>query len=129
MKIIISFILMMLSITVCAQQNSLQSAANLLAAKSDQQINAKNTADGFTGKTDTWGSATVEEISPISVQVLFGTQGVGADLKYGFLPYLSGRAGFGLIPITANNMFGFSSFSSSDQLSAKFSNIHLLADY
>jgi len=67
--------------------------------------------------------------APVSVQILVGGQGIGADLKYGFLPKLSGRAGFGLVPVTVNNLIGFSSFSSNSQLSARFANIHLLADY
>ena len=67
--------------------------------------------------------------APVSVQILAGSQGLGADLKYGFLPKLSGRVGFGIIPLTVNNLFSFSSFATADQLSAKFSNVHLLADY
>ena len=66
---------------------------------------------------------------PLSVQVLVGSQGIGADAKYGFLPYLSGRFGFGIIPVNVNSVFGFSSFSTDNSLSAKFSNLHLLADY
>lgn len=66
---------------------------------------------------------------PVSVQVLMGSQGIGADVKYGFLPKLSGRAGFGIIPVNVNGVFGFSSFETYNQLSAHFSNIHLLADY
>jgi len=67
--------------------------------------------------------------APVSVQILAGSQGLGADLKYGLLPDLSGRIGFGIIPLTINNLFSFSSFATADQLSAKFSNVHLLADY
>lgn len=66
---------------------------------------------------------------PESVQLFFGSQGIGADFRYGFLSKLSARAGFGIIPVTVNGIFSFSSFSTSDQLSARFSNIHLLADY
>jgi len=66
---------------------------------------------------------------PLSVQVLMGSQGIGADAKYGFLPCLSGRFGFGIIPVNVNSVFGFSSFSTDKSLSAKFSNLHLLADY
>jgi len=68
-------------------------------------------------------------IAPISVQVLLGSQGIGADVKYGLTPKLSGRFGFGIIPVTANNLFSFSSFPVQSQASARFSNIHLLADY
>jgi hypothetical protein len=66
---------------------------------------------------------------PFSVQAFIGSQGIGADAKYGFLPFLSGRFGFGIIPVTVNSVFGFSSFSTDNNMSAKFSNLHLLADY
>lgn len=66
---------------------------------------------------------------PVSVQLLVGSQGVGADVRYGFLPKWSARLGFGLIPVTLNNIFGFSSFNTYNQLSARFSNVHLMADY
>ena len=68
-------------------------------------------------------------LQPISVQVLMGSQGIGADVKYGFLPNLAGRLGFGIIPVNVSGVFSFSSFSTSDNMSAKFSNLHLLADY
>ena len=66
---------------------------------------------------------------PVSVQILVGSQGIGADVRYGILPRLSGRLGFGIIPVTVNGVFGFSSTATDNQLSARFSNIHLLADY
>lgn len=74
-------------------------------------------------------SATPQFVAPISVQMLFGSQGFGADVKYGIKPKLSGRFGFGIIPVAANNLFSFSSLSVQSQASARFSNIHLLADY
>ena len=67
--------------------------------------------------------------SPLSIQLFAGSQGMGADVKYGFLSRLSGRAGFAVIPVNVNNVYGFNSFAANDQLSAKFSNVHLLADY
>jgi hypothetical protein len=68
-------------------------------------------------------------ISPISLQLLSGTQGVGADVKYGVSPKLSGRLGFGIIPVDASRGFGFSNFPVKGQLSTRFTNVHLLADY
>ncbi|QEC77394.1 hypothetical protein [Mucilaginibacter ginsenosidivorax] len=68
-------------------------------------------------------------VSPISVQVLVGSQGIGADVKYGFLPRLSGRLGFGIIPVSKNKDFHFFGFAVQGQFSTSFSNVHLLADY
>src|SRR5689334_19643785 len=68
-------------------------------------------------------------MSPLSVQLLTGSQGVGADIKYGFLPRLSGRLGFGLIPVDAGRAFKFASFPVFGELNTRFSNVHLLADY
>jgi hypothetical protein len=116
-NIITSLITMLLCITAYAQQNAAENVASLQKPK-NKQINP-----GELPKPAT------QFISPISVQVLMGSQGIGADLKYGFSPKLSGRFGFGIIPVTANNLFGFSAFPVEDQLSAKFSNLHLLADY
>jgi hypothetical protein len=74
-------------------------------------------------------SRTVHFDSPVSVQILTGTQGIGADVKYGFLPKLSGRAGFGIIPLDASRGFGIAAFPIEGQLSTRFFNVHLLADY
>jgi hypothetical protein len=80
-------------------------------------------------KTETGSGNTAQFVSPISLQVLVGSQGVGADVKYGFLPKLSGRLGFGIIPINANRGFQFFGFPVQGQFSTSFSNVHLLADY
>jgi hypothetical protein len=72
---------------------------------------------------------TLHFTSPISLQVLAGSQGLGADIKYGFLPKLSGRVGFGIIPVDASKAFRFSSFPVQGNLSSRFSNVHLMADY
>lgn len=66
---------------------------------------------------------------PVSVQLLIGSQGVGADFKYGFFSRFSGRIGFGLVPVSFDRVSDFSGFSTDNQLSGRFSNIHLLADY
>jgi hypothetical protein len=68
-------------------------------------------------------------VSKMAVQVTAGTQGVGADLRYGITPRLSARAGAAFIPVKANNVFSFSGFESNNNVSVKFSNIHLLADF
>lgn len=66
---------------------------------------------------------------PLAVQVFAGSQGVGADFKYGFLENLSARLGFGIVPVNAQRGFSFSAFPVNGQLAARFANIHLLADY
>nr|WP_294793893.1 hypothetical protein [uncultured Mucilaginibacter sp.] len=67
--------------------------------------------------------------SPISVQLLAGTQGLGADVKYGILPSLSARLGFGIVPVNANKGFTFSSFPVNGELAARFANVHLMVDF
>ena len=67
--------------------------------------------------------------SPISLQVLVGTQGFGADVKYGVSPRLSARLGFGIAPVNAERGFRFSSFPVNGELAARFANVHLMADY
>lgn len=67
--------------------------------------------------------------SPMSVQLTLGGQGIGAEFRYGFLPALSGRLGASFIPIELNNVLDFKGLKSDNKLSAKFTNIHLLADY
>src|SRR5258708_2769942 len=111
MKKLITSILMLLCITVYAQQSDTYNVAGLPKLKAGQ-LNKPNVATGapgdirgakdFAGETFT---------SHMSVQILAGSQGIGADLKYGILPKLSGRLGFGVIPVTVNNLFSFSSFA------------------
>ncbi len=67
--------------------------------------------------------------SPVSVQILAGSQGIGADFKYGILPKLSGRLGFGIVPVDADKAFQLASFPVNGQLAARFANVHLMADY
>lgn len=113
MKTILTFLLLLYGITTYAQQlNTGLPAENAIAAGNGPQSLVDNT--GF---------------SPLSVQVLFGSQGIGADLKYGYSARLAFRAGFGVIPVSVNDAFSFNAFSTQDQLSAKFTNAHLLADY
>jgi hypothetical protein len=65
---------------------------------------------------------------PLSLQLQGGTQGVGADLRYGLFRQLSIRAGASFIPVTVNNVFSFPGVASQNSVSAKFSNAHLWAD-
>lgn len=64
-----------------------------------------------------------------SFQVEGGTQGFGGDLRYSFLPKLSARLGANFLPLNANNVFSVSGFDANNSLTARFSNVHLLADY
>jgi len=68
-------------------------------------------------------------VGAMAVQVQIGTQGIGADFRYGFLPNLSARFGFSTIPVTVDNAFTFHNFPSDNKLEAKFFNLHALADY
>lgn len=64
-----------------------------------------------------------------SAQLHLGSQGIGADFRYGLTEKLSGRIGGSIIPVKANNVFTLQSFQSRASVSANFSNVHLLADY
>jgi len=111
---IITIIITLLTVTTLAQQHNYAAAAK----KTGQQESAVNDAN-----------AIPKFVAPVSVQVLTGSQGIGADVKYGYSPRLSGRLGFGIMPVDANHAFGFSSFRVMGQMSARFTNVHLLADY
>lgn len=106
---------------LCALAFATQSVAQNLASQAKPKSTQSIPPDP--------GTAAPQFVAPISVQVLVGSQGIGADVKYGLMPKLSGRLGFGIIPLTTNSAFGFSSFPVQSQASARFSNIHLLADY
>lgn len=64
----------------------------------------------------------------VSMQLEAGTQGVGADLRYGAYKQLSVRFGASFIPVTANNAFDLPGFKSINSVSVNFYNVHLLAD-
>ncbi|MDT3403619.1 hypothetical protein [Mucilaginibacter terrae] len=65
----------------------------------------------------------------LSFQLQAGTQGVGGDLRYGLNQQISVRGGASFIPVKANNVFSFSGFESTNNVSVKFSNVHLWADF
>ena len=68
--------------------------------------------------------------NPISVQVIAGTQGLGADLRYGVTPKLGVRLGASTsTSIKVNDAIKFSGFDASNTLKAQMSNVHLLGDY
>lgn len=67
--------------------------------------------------------------SPVSVQLMAGTQGLGADFKYGIWQNLSARLGFSIVPVNAERGFRFQSFAVNGELAARFANVHLMADY
>lgn len=66
---------------------------------------------------------------PSSVEINVGTQGIGADYSYGILPRLAVRLGADIIPLSAKNLFNVSGFNSTSKATAKFQNVHLLADF
>lgn len=90
-----------------------------------------NTASDFEAKTNKSKPAdTIPGIKgALSLQLQAGTQGVGADLRYAFLPSLSLRLGASFIPVTVKDAFSFSGFESRNDVDVKFSNVHLLADF
>jgi hypothetical protein len=66
---------------------------------------------------------------PSALEINVGTQGIGADYSYGILPRLAVRLGADIIPLSAKNLFNVSGFKSTSKATAKFQNIHLLADF
>jgi hypothetical protein len=64
-----------------------------------------------------------------SISVTTGTQGFGAEYRYGLFSTLNLRGGFSLLPVNANNVFTVNGLNSNNTLSAKFTNVHLLADF
>ena len=69
-------------------------------------------------------------LHPITLQVLAGTQGLGADVRYGVTPKLALRLGGSTsTSIKVNDAIKFSGFDATNTLTAQMSNVHLLADY
>lgn len=66
---------------------------------------------------------------PISLQLQVGTQGLGADVRFGVLRRLSLRAGLSFIPVKANNVLSLPGFQSTNSATINFYNAHLLADF
>jgi hypothetical protein len=128
--IIGTLIIMLLCITALAQQSSSKEASAMPKPDTKQEPDAKPIKSGESKKKHLSNYTNESKfVSPVSVQVLAGSQGVGADFKYGFLPGLSGRMGFGVAPVDVSRGLRFTGFPADGQLSARFSNIHLLADY
>ncbi|WP_448702797.1 hypothetical protein ACFGVR_10625 [Mucilaginibacter sp. AW1-3] len=78
----------------------------------------------------TGGSKTVTSAFShhLSMQLEAGTQGVGADLRYGAFKQLSFRLGASFIPVTANNALSLPGFQSTNSINVDFYNVHFLAD-
>jgi len=126
-NLIATLVIMLLCITALAQQRGAEDA---VPSYSYRPAYRKPASAKQTEKPVAEQPANAPAfVSPISVQVLAGTQGFGADVKYGFKQKFSGRAGFGIIPLNASRGFNFSTFPVNGALSARFSNLHLLADY
>jgi len=123
--VITTLIIMLACITALAQQGVAEDTINQQPESKSKQIKQTKANE----KSTTKYTAMADFAPPASVQVFGGSQGVGADVKYGFLPKWSGRLGFGIIPATVSRDFGFSGFQVAGQLASRFSNVHLLADY
>ena len=64
-----------------------------------------------------------------SVKLNLGSQGIGGEFTYGIDKKAALRLGLNVIPVSVNNAFDIADFNSTSKASAKFTNIHLLADY
>jgi len=64
-----------------------------------------------------------------SVKLNLGSQGIGAEYAYGIDKKVALRLGVNVIPVSVNDAFDIADFNSTSKVSAKFTNIHLLADY
>jgi hypothetical protein len=131
MKDIIAIVIIMLfCITALARQGSPD--GTIVPSNPDYKHRTGNQLskpDSSAKKTLIKFTDSTRSFAPMSLQILLGSQGIGADYKYGYLPQLSFRVGFAIIPVSITDTYTLSSFPSSDNLSAKFTNVHLLADY
>ncbi|EHQ30426.1 hypothetical protein [Mucilaginibacter paludis] len=73
--------------------------------------------------------ATTQLPHPVSVQLQAGTQGIGADVRYGVYPNLSARLGGSFVPINTGSSLSISGFNTDYSADVKIFNVHLLADY
>ena len=106
MKNIVNFLIMLtLAATAFGQQKSEENLTGIREANPGRPIPLQNTVPGQRDGNGKDAAAKDAVARPVSVQVLVGSQGIGADVKYGILPKLSGRAGFGIIPVTVNGVF------------------------
>lgn len=64
-----------------------------------------------------------------SVNFNTGTQGFGAEYRYSVADNVNLRAGFNILPVQANNVFQLSGLHSTSNVQARFTNVHILADY
>lgn len=89
---------------------------------------AKTVAD-TSGRNDEPSLFVTRYHHPLSLQMEAGTQGVGADLRYGLAKRLSLRAGMSFIPVKEDNVITLPGFESTNSASINFYNAHLLADF
>jgi hypothetical protein len=66
---------------------------------------------------------------PMSVQLGIGSQGIGADLRYGVFKQLSARLGASFAPVNTSSNLSISGFTTDYSANVKMFNVHLLADY
>jgi len=65
----------------------------------------------------------------VELTVFAGTQGLGGDIRYGFLPRLTARIGAGVTPVNLPNLVQVNEFNSQVSLNVNFTNVHLIADF
>jgi len=81
-------------------------------------------------KNSSLAADTGANLHPISLQLHAGTQGFGADVRYGITPKLSLRLGGSTsTAIKMDDAVKFSGFDAKNKLKAEMSNFHLMADY
>lgn len=64
-----------------------------------------------------------------AIQLNLGSQGIGAEFRYGLSPSFNLRPGVNFIPFKANDIFKISGFNSTSHVSADFYNVHVWANY
>lgn len=65
---------------------------------------------------------------PMSLQLQAGTQGIGANFRYVVNKTIGIRLGGSYVQAGVNDIINISGFNSSNRLSAKMANLHLLAE-
>lgn len=64
-----------------------------------------------------------------SIQLGVGTQGIGLEFNYGLTKDIALGLGGNMIPLQGNDIFKISGLNSTSRVSARFYNVHLVADY
>ena len=88
------------------------------------------TVAAYAQQTAGFEADTSAKLHPISLQFHAGTQGVGADVRYGITPKVALRLGGSTsTSIKMDDAVKFSGFDAKNTLKAEMSNFHLMADY